>query len=112
MSDEARFHLVGYVNQQNCRIWGSENPKVIIEKPLYLQRVTIWCGFWAWGIIGPYFLENEAGASVSVNGLRYRTMINEFLWPELGDMDVVDVYFQRDGATYHTSGETIGLLRE
>ena len=47
MSDEARFHLVGYVNQQNCRIWGSENPKVIIEKPLYLQRVTIWCGFWA-----------------------------------------------------------------
>ena len=28
------------------------------------------------------FFLNEAGAAVSVNGLRYRTMINEFLWPE------------------------------
>ena len=39
-------------------------------------------------------------------------MINEFLCPELGDMDVDDVYFQKDGATCHTSGEAIGLLRE
>ena len=34
---------------------------------------------------------NEAGAAVSVNGLRYRTMINTFLWPELEDMDVDDL---------------------
>ena len=27
-------------------------------------------------------------------------------------MDVDDVYFQQGGATCHTSGETIGLLRE
>ena len=47
-----------------------------------------------------------------MNGLRYRTMINEFLWPEMEDMDVDDVYFQHDGTTCHTTGETIGLLRE
>ena len=47
-----------------------------------------------------------------MNGLHYRTMISEFLWPELEDMDVDDVYFQQDGATYNTRGETIGLLRE
>ena len=41
-----------------------------------------------------------------------RTMINEFLWPELEDMDVDDVYLQQDGATCDTSGETIGFLRE
>ena len=41
MSDEAHFHLGGYVNKQNCRIWGSENPKMIIEKPVYSQRVTV-----------------------------------------------------------------------
>ena len=76
MSDEAHFHLTGCVNKQNCRIWGSENPKMIIEKPLYPQRVTVWCGFWAGGIIGPHFNENEAAAAVSVNGLRYRTIIN------------------------------------
>ena len=45
MSDEAHFHLEGYVNKQNCCIWGSKNPKMIIEKPLYPQHVTVWCGF-------------------------------------------------------------------
>ena len=30
---------------------------MIIEKPLYPQHVTVWCGFWAGGIIGPYFFE-------------------------------------------------------
>ena len=58
------------------------------------------------------FFENKAGAAVSVNGFHYRTMINEFLWPGLEDMDMDDVYSQQDGATCHTSGETIGLLRE
>ena len=72
MSDEAHFHLGGYVNKQNnCHIWGSKNPKMIIEKPLYPQRVTIWCGFRPEGIMGPYFFEIEPGAAVSVNGLRY-----------------------------------------
>ena len=52
------------------------------------------------------FFLNEAAAAVSVNGLRYRTMINEFLWPELKDMDVDDVYYQQDSATCYTSGET------
>ena len=39
-------------------------------------------------------------------------MINEFLWPELGDMDVDDVYYQQDGATCQTSAKTIIILRE
>ena len=55
MSDEAYFHLEGYIKKQNSRICGSKNPKMIIEKPLYPQRVTVWCGFWAGGIIGPYW---------------------------------------------------------
>ena len=41
-------------------------------------------------------VETEAGAAVSVNGLRYLNMINEFLWPELEDIDVDDVYLQQD----------------
>ena len=85
---------------------------MIIEKPLYPKRVTVWCGFWTGAIIGPYFFENEAGADLLANGLRYRSISNEFLWPELKDMDVDDVHFQQDGTTCHTSGETIGLLRE
>ena len=69
-SDEAYFHLGGYVNKQNCRIWGSENPRMIAEKPFHPQRVTVWCDFWIGGVIGPYFFENEASATVTVNGLR------------------------------------------
>ena len=57
-------------------------------------------------------LKMRPGAAVSVNGLRYRIIINEFLWPKLEDMDVNDVYFQQDSASCHTNGETIGLLRE
>ncbi|XP_060863526.1 uncharacterized protein LOC132940116 [Metopolophium dirhodum] len=30
-SDEAHFHLSEFVNKQNCRIWGNENPRVTHE---------------------------------------------------------------------------------
>ena len=30
-SDEAHFDLGGYVNKQNCRIWGTENPHAYNE---------------------------------------------------------------------------------
>ena len=58
-SDEAHFDLDGYVNKQNCRIWGTENPHAYIETPTHLKRVTVWCGFRSRAIIGLFFLENE-----------------------------------------------------
>lgn len=111
-SDEAHFHLDGFVNRQNCRIWGSENPHVIVQKQMHPQRVTVWCGFWAEGIIGPYFFQNEAGQAVTVNGARYRNMITRFFLAELEDIDVEAMWFQQDGATCHTAGETMQLLHE
>lgn len=39
-------------------------------------------------------------------------MLTDFVWPEMEDMDLDDVYFQQDGATCHTSRETIELLHE
>ena len=60
-TDEASFDLGGYVNKQNCRIWGIENPHAYIEKPTHPKRVNVWCGFWFRGIIGLFFFENEQG---------------------------------------------------
>ena len=74
-SDEAHFDLGGYVSKQNWRIWGTENPHAYIEKPTHPKRVTVWCGFWSRGIIGPFFFENEQGGAVTVNGGRYRDML-------------------------------------
>ena len=34
-SDKAHFDIGGYVNKQNCRIWGTENP-------IHPKRVTVW----------------------------------------------------------------------
>ena len=39
-SDEAHFDLGGYVNKQNCGIWGTENPQAYIKKPTHPKRVT------------------------------------------------------------------------
>lgn len=111
-SDEAHFHVDGCVNRQNCRIWGSENPRTIHEKAMHPQRVTVWCALWSGGIIGPFFFENEAGDAVTVNGERYRAMITQFFVPQLEDIALDDMWFQQDGATCHTARETMTVLHE
>ncbi|ENN80215.1 hypothetical protein YQE_03356, partial [Dendroctonus ponderosae] len=61
--------LNGYVNKQNCRFWGAENPRIILNKPIHPPRVSAWCAFWTGGIIGPcFFFENAAGKALNVNG--------------------------------------------
>ncbi|GBN93228.1 hypothetical protein AVEN_265257-1 [Araneus ventricosus] len=41
-TDEAHFHLNGFVNKQNWRFWGSENPHLCEEKSLHSPKVTAW----------------------------------------------------------------------
>ena len=93
-SDEVHFDLGGYVNKKYCRICGSENPHAYIEKPTHLKRVTVWCGFWSRGIIGPFFSENEQEEAVTVNGDRYRAMLNEFLFTKIKEEDISNIWFQ------------------
>lgn len=40
----------------------------IIEASLHPQKYTVWCALWAERIIDLYFLKNEAGHNVTVNG--------------------------------------------
>ena len=87
-SDEAHFDLGGYANNQNCC---TENPHAYIEKPIHPTRVTVWCGFWSRDLIGPFFLENKQGVAVTINGDRYRDMLNEFMFIKFEEGDIHNI---------------------
>uniref|UniRef100_A0A0K0ELC2 DUF4817 domain-containing protein n=1 Tax=Strongyloides stercoralis TaxID=6248 RepID=A0A0K0ELC2_STRER len=109
MSSEAHFYTEGYVNVQNLWVWGSEEPKPITDEPLKAKSVIVWCGVTSKRIIGPYFFEDEDGQTVTVNGLRYREMIQNFLVPQLEGEE--EMWFQQSGSPSHTTKETIYLLK-
>jgi hypothetical protein len=67
-SDEARFHLSGYVNSQNSRIWSDENPHTFHERPLHSVKVGIWCAVSRRKIIGP-ILTAESYQELIVNSI-------------------------------------------
>lgn len=58
-SDEAWFHLSGYVNSQNMRMWCAENPHFFTEAPLHPQKVGVWAAVCRRRIVGPYFFEGK-----------------------------------------------------
>ncbi|CAB3238242.1 unnamed protein product [Arctia plantaginis] len=111
MSDEAHFHLNWYVNKQNYRFWGTENPRVMHEEPLHPLKVTAWCAVHAGGVIGPFFFENAAGQTTTVDGARYRAMLTEFFLLQLNELGLEDMWFQQDGATAHTARATTDILK-
>lgn len=104
-SDEAHFYLNGQVNTHNCRIWAKENPNVVQEVPLHAAKVTVWCGFTATFMIGPYFFEELTSTgpiTCSVNGRRYLNMLSNFLIPELQQRGCLqNIVFMQDGAPPH-----------
>lgn len=105
-SDEAWFHLSGYLNSQNLRIWGTENPNEFIETPLHPQKVGVWIAVSRRRIIGPIFFHETITAE------RYRNNLLEPFFNELHDDELQAGFFQQDNATAHTARETIGFLRE
>jgi hypothetical protein len=54
-SDEAWFHLQGYINTQNDHYWSTQNPHITHEVPLDPVKVGVWCAASARRIVGPVF---------------------------------------------------------
>ena len=75
MNDEAHFHLSGFVNKQIFRFWSATSPKELNEEPLHSSKVTVSCAISSFGIICPYFFEDERGKAVTVTGPRYVHML-------------------------------------
>lgn len=111
MSDEAHFHLSGFVNKQNFRYWSDENPQQLHQKPLHSSKVTVWCAMSSLGIIGPYVFENDREQAVTVNAQRYSEMLHSFFIPQLRQHGMNnETLFQQDGATSHTARVSMNVL--
>lgn len=115
-TDEAHFSLHGTVNTHNSRIWAKENPHAYTEEPLHSPRVTVWCGFTASIIVGPFFFEEPCEATgwktCSINGTRYLQMLREKVIPCLLEHNVLDtVTFMQDGAPPHIKVDVKEFLR-
>ena len=59
MTDKAHFHLNCFVNKHNFIYWGVQNPRILNEKELHPERVTVWCETMCDRIIGPYFFKKR-----------------------------------------------------
>ena len=95
-SDECHFWLEGYVNKQNWRHWGTENPHLVVAKPLHPQRITVWCAISGGDIIGPIFIETNVNASV------YLEEIVEPFLAQIENTDKLDDHwFMQDEAPAH-----------
>lgn len=107
MSDEAHFHLDGYVNKQNYEYWEAKNPRELHQGPLHSTKVTAWCGVSPSGIIGPYFFEE------GVTSANYVDMLNNFLHSELQRrrVNTREMWFQQDDATEHTARASMDVVR-
>jgi hypothetical protein len=108
MSDEAHFHLSGYVNKHNFRYWAAANPRQLHKRPLHSAKVTVWCVISSNGVIGPYFFENDDGHAVTVTSARYVHTLENFLIPELHRFPV----HENTHATSHTARVTVNLLKD
>jgi hypothetical protein len=95
-SDEAWFHLSGYVNAQN--------PHEIAESPLHPQKVGVWCAISGLRIIGPIFFDTPVDSA-----LHCRILYD--LVQQLDDVQLAQGYFQHDSATCHTDWELLPRSR-
>jgi hypothetical protein len=98
-TDEAWFHLSGYVNSQNTRVWAAENLHVYHEAPLHPLKVGVWCAISRWRNFGPIFFEETVNKQVYAN--IFDTFVNQ-----LDDEELQHNFFQQDGATCHTSNDS------
>lgn len=106
LSDKDHYWLNGYVNKQNMRNWGSENPHIPEIKPIHPNPTSAWFAISAWGIIDPYFIHEN------VNAKNYRALLEERIFPRIAEMDGVSGYwFMQDGAWPHITQDVFGSIQ-
>ena len=111
-SDEAHFLFSGYVNSKNNIFWSLIPPEGCLQLSLHSIKYTPWVAISKHGIIGPYWLDSEC--SLMVNSQCYIEVLQKF-WTRLGwwrGFEKDGQWFWQDGATPHTSNETLQWFRQ
>ena len=112
--DEAHFFLSGHVNSKNNIFWGSAPPEHYLQRPLHSTICTAWVALSKHGIIGPYWFEDDDEHAMTMNTERYLQILRKF-WAALGQRIRIvraEQWFQQDGATPHTSNDSLNWLRQ
>jgi len=97
-SDEAVFHIGGFVNRQNSHYLAAHDPEVTVEKMQNRPKVTLWSGMTATRVIGPYLLRD------TMNAERYLEIVEDYVWPIIrvsGWENIDELVFMNDGAPPH-----------
>ena len=92
-SDEAVFHIGGFVSRHNSHYWAAHDPEVTVEKMQNRPKVTVWCGMTATKVIGPYLLCD------TMNAERYLQILEDYVWPIISGWENIDEFvFTHDDA--------------
>ena len=94
-SDECTFHLCGNVNTHNVRIWGTENPKSVVEVARESPKVNVFCAVSTFKVYVPFFFSQP-----TVTGIAFLDVLTEWLLLQLNE-DSADFILQMDGAPPH-----------
>jgi hypothetical protein len=106
-SDQAIFHVGGFVNRHKIHYWDAQGPNVTVEKIQNRPKVTVCCEMMATCVISPYFLRD------TMNSERYLQMLQDYIWPTIsGWENTDDLIFMHDGAPPHFANAICAWLNE
>jgi hypothetical protein len=68
----------------------------------------------SFGVVGPYFLEDQNCAAATVTSAPYVHMLQNFVVPQINCLgrNCEQLWWQQDGATAHTARASVEVLRQ
>jgi len=90
-NDEAHFWMNGYVNKQNVE-FGTIPIHARYTSSKCIPRESLFGADFGLRNHRSVLFQNEAGFAITINE-RYRSMISNFLWPKMDNMDTDNIWF-------------------